>query len=240
MTGTDRTAPKPQAPKAPKHPTTRTHHGRVFVDDYEWLRDKEAAETIAYLEAENAYTDEVTKDQQQLREDIFQEIKSRVKETDMSVPSRDGDYWYYGRTEEGKSYFLSCRLPVLPDQDPWTPPVIPENSAPEGEEIILDGNVLAEGHEFFSLGGSGVTQSGRFLAYSTDTTGDERYTLRIKDLATGELLEDTIEGISSGLTWCGEEYLFYQRVDDVFKAHSVFVKLFKFFPINGVLIYLLD
>ena len=84
MTETDRTAPKPQAPKAPKHPTTRTHHGRVFVDDYEWLRDKEAAETIAYLEAENAYTDEVTKDQQQLQEDIFQEIKSRVKETDMS------------------------------------------------------------------------------------------------------------------------------------------------------------
>ena len=93
MTETDRTAPKPQAPKAPKHPTTRTHHGRVFVDDYEWLRDKEAAETIAYLEAENAYTDEMTKDQQQLQEDIFQEIKSRVKETDMSVPSRDGDYW---------------------------------------------------------------------------------------------------------------------------------------------------
>ena len=221
MTETGRTAPKPQAPNAPKHPTTRTHHGRVFVDDYEWLRDKEAAETIAYLEAENAYTDEVTKDQQQLREDIFQEIKSRVKETDMSVPSRDGDYWYYGRTEEGKSYFLSCRLPVLPDQDPWTPPVIPENSAPEGEEIILDGNVLAEGHEFFSLGGSGVTQSGRFLAYSTDTTGDERYTLRIKDLATGELLEDTIEGISSGLTWCGEEYLFYQRVDDAWRPDSV-------------------
>lgn len=221
MTETGRTAPKPQAPNAPKHPTTRTHHGRVFVDDYEWLRDKESAETIAYLEAENAYTDEVTKDQQQLREDIFQEIKSRVKETDMSVPSRDGDYWYYGRTEEGKSYFLSCRLPVLPDQDPWTPPVIPENSAPEGEEIILDGNVLAEGHEFFSLGGSGVTQSGRFLAYSTDTTGDERYTLRIKDLATGELLEDTIEGISSGLTWCGEEYLFYQRVDDAWRPDSV-------------------
>ena len=221
MTETGRTAPKPQAPNAPKHPTTRTHHGRVFVDDYEWLRDKEAAETIAYLEAENAYTDEVTKDQQQLQEDIFQEIKSRVKETDMSVPSRDGDYWYYGRTEEGKSYFLSCRLPVLPDQDPWTPPVIPENSAPEGEEIILDGNVLAEGHEFFSLGGSGVTQSGRFLAYSTDTTGDERYTLRIKDLATGELLEDTIEGISSGLTWCGEEYLFYQRVDDAWRPDSV-------------------
>lgn len=221
MTETDRTAPKPQAPKAPKHPTTRTHHGRVFVDDYEWLRDKEAAETIAYLEAENAYTDEMTKEQQQLQEDIFQEIKSRVKETDMSVPSRDGDYWYYGRTEEGKSYFLSCRLPVLPDQDPWTPPVIPENSAPEGEEIILDGNVLAEGHEFFSLGGSGVTQSGRFLAYSTDTTGDERYTLRIKDLATGELLEDTIEGISSGLTWCGEEYLFYQRVDDAWRPDSV-------------------
>ena len=221
MTETGRTAPKPQAPNAPKHPTTRTHHGRVFVDDYEWLRDKESAETIAYLEAENAYTDEVTKDQQQLREDIFQEIKSRVKETDMSVPSRDGDYWYYGRTEEGKSYFLSCRLPVLPDQDPWTPPVIPENSAPEGEEIILDGNMLAEGHEFFSLGGSGVTQSGRFLAYSTDTTGDERYTLRIKDLATGELLEDTIEGISSGLTWCGEEYLFYQRVDDAWRPDSV-------------------
>ncbi|WPF65780.1 MULTISPECIES: S9 family peptidase [unclassified Corynebacterium] len=210
-----------QAPIAPVHPVTRSHHGREFVDDYEWLRDKESPETLAYLEAENAYTEARAAHLQGLTEAIYGEIKSRVQETDMSVPTRAGQYWYYGRTIEGKDYGLSCRLPVDAAHDPWTPPEIPEEGAVPGEEVLLDLNALAEGHEFFSLGASSVTTSGRYLAYSVDTAGDERFDLYIKDLSTGELLADRLEGIFYGATWAGEEYIFYQRVDEAWRPDSV-------------------
>ncbi|MEJ4098969.1 S9 family peptidase [Corynebacterium mastitidis] len=211
----------PQAPLAPVHPITREHHGRVFVDDYEWLRDKESPETLGYLEAENAYTQARTRHLEGLTEAIYGEIKSRVQETDMSVPTRAGDFWYYGRTLEGKDYGLSCRLPVDAAHDPWTPPEIPQEGEVPGEEVLLDLNELAAGHEFFSLGASSVTTSGRFLAYSVDTEGDERFDLFIKDLATGRLLEDRLEGIFYGATWAGEDYLFYQRVDESWRPDSV-------------------
>ncbi len=208
-------------PIAPRHPITREFHGRTFTDDYEWLRDKESPETIAYLEAENDYTKQQTADLEDLTEEVYTEIKSRIKETDMSVPQRAGDWWYYGRTIEGKNYGLSCRIPVSEGQDPWTPPVIPEEGRPEGEQVLLDLNELAEGHEFFSVGASSVTTSGRFLAYSVDTTGDERFTLRIKDLETGELLPDVLENVYYGATWAGEEHLFYQRVDEAWRPDTV-------------------
>ncbi|AKK11820.1 S9 family peptidase [Corynebacterium uterequi] len=208
-------------PIAAKHPVTRSFHGRDFVDDYEWLRDKESPETIGYVEAENAYTEHATAHLAQLREDIFQEIKSRTKETDMSVPVRQGDYWYYSRIEEGKAYGRSCRLHVehadTPDQ--WTPPEIGE--ANDHEQVLLDLDALAEGHEFLSVGASAVTASGRYLAFSLDTVGDERFQLAIKDLETGELLEDRLENVFYGATWAGEEYLFYQRVDDAWRPDSV-------------------
>ena len=210
------------APVAARKPITRTFHGREFVDDYEWLRDKESQDTLDYLNAENAYTDAATAAIKPLAETIYQEIKSRVKETDMSVPVRAGDWWYYGRTEEGKDYGYSCRLPVAEGSDPWTPPVLPEDgSAPEGEEVILDLNQLAEGHDFISLGASTVTTSGRYLAYSVDTSGDERFDLHVKDLTTGELLDDHLGGIFYGATWVGEDYIFYQRVDDAWRPDTV-------------------
>ena len=106
------------APVAAVHPVTRSFHGREFVDNYEWLRDKESQETLDYLNAENDYTKAKTAHLDEMTENIFQEIKSRIKQTDMSVPSRRGDYWYYGRTEEGKSYGYSCRLPVEEGSDP--------------------------------------------------------------------------------------------------------------------------
>lgn len=207
-------------PIADKRPVNRTHHGITFVDNYEWLRDKESADTIAYLEAENAYTASQTEHLKTLEENLYQELKGRIKETDMSVPVRQGLFWYYSRTEEGKSYGKSCRLPVSKDQDAWLPPTITEEPKP-GEQLLLDVNELAEGHDFFSLGASTVTLSGNFLAFSVDTAGDERYTLRIKDLRTGELLDDVIENISAGATWAGEEYLFYQRVDEAWRPDSV-------------------
>lgn len=205
-------------PVATVRPTTRTVHGIDFVDDYEWLRDKESRDTLDYLEAENAYTDEQTDHLSDLRENIYNEIKSRIKETDMSVPVRNGRYWYFGRTEEGKSYGIYCRIPV--GDEPWVAPEIPAEPTPE-EEVFLNANELAEGHEFFSLGTATVTTSGRYLAYSTDTTGDERFTLRIRDLHTGEHLGDTISDIFYGATWVGEEYLFYQRVDDAWRPDTI-------------------
>ncbi|MEJ6013039.1 S9 family peptidase [Corynebacterium sp. H127] len=207
-------------PIADKRPSTRTHHGINFVDNYEWLRDKGSADTIAYLEAENAYTAEQTAHLGTLEDNLFQELKGRIKETDMSVPVRQGDYWYFGRTEEGKSYGRSCRVPVVAGQDAWLPPTIAEEP-PAEEQVLLDFNELAAGHDFFSVGASTVTLSGNFVAYSVDVTGDERYDLYIKDLRTGELLEDRIEGIFAGATWAGEEYLFYQRVDDAWRPDSV-------------------
>ncbi len=206
-------------PNAPKHPTTRSFHGREFVDNYEWMRDKDNPETIAYLEAENAYTEAKTSAWSGLVDDIYNEIKSRVKETDMSVPRRQGDWWYYGRTVEGKDYGISCRVPVAEGSDPWTPPEVSEEMP--GEEVLLDVNELAAGHEFFSLGASSVSTSGRLLAYSYDTAGDERFTLRIKNLETGDLLEDQLEDIFYGATWAGEDYLFYVRVDDAWRPYQV-------------------
>ena len=152
-----------------------------------------------------------------LTEKVYEEIKSRVKETDMSVPRRQGNWWYYGRTVEGKSYGISCRVPV--EGDPWTPPEVTDDMP--GEQVLLDSNELAEGHEFFALGASSVSTSGRFLAYSVDTEGDERFTLRIKNLDTGELLEDQLENVFYGATWAGEDYLFYIRMDDAWRPYQV-------------------
>ncbi|MGV0326429.1 S9 family peptidase [Corynebacterium confusum] len=209
------------APGAPVRPISRQFHGRTFVDDYEWLRDKKSQDTLDYLNAENDYTKAQTAHLETLTENIYQEIKSRIKETDMSVPVRQGDYWYYGRSQEGKSYGLSCRLPVEEGADPWFPPVIPEEGRPADEEVLLDLNELAEGNEFFSLGASSITTSGRYLAYSVDVSGDERFELRIKDLATGELLDDHLTGLFYGATWVGEDYIFYQTVDEAWRADSV-------------------
>lgn len=230
MTTTDNAQSVPlQAPVAKKVPVTRTFHGREFVDNYEWLRAKEDRETLDYLNAENAYTAQETAYLDTLSEKIFQEIKSRVKETDMSVPNRRGSYWYYSRSIEGKNYGLSCRLAVDESHDPWQPPVIPEPAAGEdpatfkvpGEEILLDMNELAEGHDFFSMGVQTVSDSGRLLAYSVDTAGDERFELHIKDLSTGELLEDHLTGIYYGAQWVGDEYIFYTTVDDAWRSDTV-------------------
>ena len=212
----------PVPPVAARRPVTREFHGREFVDDYEWLREKTDPEVIAHLNAENAYTEAMTADLGPLEDAIFGEIKSRVQETDMSVPVRSGGWWYYSRTLEGKSYGLSCRIRA--EGDDWTPPTIPDAAPGEtvpGEEILLDLNELAEGHEYFSLGAASVTIDGTLLAYSTDVVGDERYTLRIKDLRTGELIGDEIPNIAAGATWVGSEWLFYQRVDEAWRPDSV-------------------
>ena len=215
-----------QPPVADKRPTSTEIHGHTRTDDYEWLREKDSPEVIAHLEAENAYTQERTAHLAGLRQSVFDEIKARTRETDLSVPTRNRGHWYYGRSFEGKEYGASCRVPVT-DPDDWTPPRPAEDTAPDqpalpGEEVLLDLDRLAEGHEFFSLGGSSVSPDGDLLAYSTDVVGDERYTIRVKDLTTGELLDDEITGVLGGATWdrAGESF-FYTTTDESWRADKI-------------------
>ena len=147
-------------PVAARNPIVRSHHGDDVEDAYEWFRAKEDAAVIAHLEAENAYTKERTAHLAGLQEAIFDEIKGRTLETDLSVPTRRGDWWYYGRTVEGKQYGIQCRAP-LASADDWTPPELSPDVEVPGEQVLLDGNVEAEGHEFFSLGSFEVSNDGR-------------------------------------------------------------------------------
>jgi oligopeptidase B len=215
-----------QPPVAPVRPTSRSFHGRTRVDAYEWLRDKDSAEVRAHLEAENAYTEARTAHLADLRQTIFEEIRARTLETDLSVPTRIRGFWYYSRSFEGREYGASCRVPVT-DADDWTPPTPAEDCAPDqpalpGEQLLLDLNALAEGHDFFSLGGSAVSLDDRLMAYSTDVSGDERYTVRVKDLHTGELLPDEITGVLGGATWDREgDDLYYTTVDESWRADKI-------------------
>jgi oligopeptidase B len=208
-------------PTAKRVDHRREHHGDVFIDPYEWLRDKSNPDVIAYLEAENAYTETQTDHLEPLRQKIFDEIKARTKETDLSVPTRRGQWWYYGRSFEGKQYSVHCRCPVT-DPDDWTPPQFDEDTDVPGEVILLDENVEAEGHAFFSMGAATVSVDGHTLAYSVDVLGDERYTLKFKDLRTGELYEDSIVGIGGGATWAADNRtIYYVTVDDAWRPDTV-------------------
>jgi oligopeptidase B len=196
-------------PVAKQVPTERTHHGDTVVDPYEWLRAKDdpAEQETAHLEG--------------LRKAIFDEIKSRTLETDLSVPTRHGAWWYYSRTLEGKQYALHCRCPIADDAD-WTPPTLKPGVDVDGEQVLLDGNAEAEGHDFFSLGTFDVSVDGDLLAYATDTVGDERYTLRFKDLGSGELLPDEVPNTFYGGTWSLDgSTFFYVTVDDTWRPYRV-------------------
>ena len=189
-------------PIARKEHKENALHGVVLTDDYAWLRDKENPEVTAYLEAENAYAAAVMAPLDGLREEIYQEMLSHVKQTDVSVPFRDGDWWYYTRTEEGLQYAIHCRTHGSPNATEDTP-----------EKVILDGNQLAKGHAFFSIGATDITSDGRWLAYTTDTTGFRQYTLHIKDLKTGETLAGEVERVGS-VTWAADNRNLFYTVED--------------------------
>ncbi len=217
--------PESSAPIAARRPVTTTRHGHTRTDDYEWLRAKDDPEVIAYLEAENEHTSARTAHLGDLRQQIFDEIKARTLETDLSVPTRVRGYWYYGRSFEGRQYGASCRVPAV-DPESWVPPRPAEAARPDepalpGEEVLLDLDALAEGHDFFSLGGSSVSPDDRLLAYSTDVVGDERYTVRVKDLTTGEL-SDELTGVLGGVTWgATPDHFYYATIDDTWRADKV-------------------
>lgn len=217
-------------PVADRRPQERTHHGDTFVDPYEWLRDKEDPEVIAHLEAENAYTQGRTAHLEPLTDAVFGEIKARTKETDLSVPSyathRDAygaerAYWYYSRTVEGSEYAIHCRVAATAAApDGRATPPDPEAGI-AGEEVLLDGNSAAEGHDFFSLGAFSVSADGWLLAYAVDLTGGERFTIRVLDLRTGELLPDEILDTAYGVAWAGADHLFYTRADEAWRPYVV-------------------
>jgi oligopeptidase B len=191
------------APIARRIHTETLLHGTTLVDDYAWLREKQDPAVTAYLEAENAYAESVMAPLAGLREQLYQEMLSHVKQTDVSVPYRDGAWWYYTRTEEGRQYAIHCRRAgtdsAMSDDSP--------------EEVVLDGNRLAEGHAFFALGASDITDDGRWLAYTTDTTGFRQYTLHIKDLATGETLAGEVERVGS-IVWAADHQTLFYTVED--------------------------
>jgi oligopeptidase B len=212
MTSEGRAVP----PVAKKVPSERVHHGDTVVDEYAWLADKDDPETIAHLAAENAWTEASTAHLAGLREQIFNEIKTRTQETDLSVPQRKGGWWYYGRTVEGQQYAIHCRRKIAAGES--EPPVTGDGTPLPGEEVLLDENELAAGHDFFALGGFDISPDGRFLAYAVDFDGDERYTLRVKDLDSGEVLPDEVPDTSYGTAWSlDSSTLFYLTVDEAWR-----------------------
>ena len=184
-------------PIAKKVPHTYTHHGVTIEDPYDWLYDKsyptvDDEDVLEYVKAENAYFEANMKPLEAQTEALFEEMKARIKEDDSSVPQRTGKYLYWSAISEGEQYSKFYRKPVGAPEDA------------EGE-LLLDQNALAEGLDYFRLGGLSVSENGRYMAYSTDTNGSERYTAVIKDLETGEMLGDEIAGIRGGLTWVAND-----------------------------------
>ena len=213
-------APEPVPPAAKRVPFERTYHGDTVTDPYAWLADSKDPEVLGYLEAENAYMSAQTAGLADLRAEVFGEIKARTQETDLSVPVRKGGWWEYSRTVEGQQYPIFCRRRVL---DGEVRPPLPEDGKPlEGEEVLLDGNELAAGAGFFRLGALSISPDESLLAYSTDFSGDERYTLRIKDLATGRTLPDEIPDTFYGCAWSLDaSVLFYVTVDEAWRPYRV-------------------
>ncbi|MDP4538159.1 S9 family peptidase [Qipengyuania sp. DY56-A-20] len=205
------TSPPPTSPPiAEQRDHSYSRHGITIADPYNWLHDKsyptvDDADVLAYLNAENAWFEAQMKPQQKLVDTLFEEMKARIKEDDSTVPQRQGDYLYWSEFEEGAEYRKYYRKSVA-GGDP---------------QLILDENALAEGKEYFRLGAFSVSNNGRYLAYSADDNGSERFDVRIKDLETGELLPDTIPGTLSGLVWVMEDRgLVYGVANDNWRVHD--------------------
>ncbi len=217
---TTKVTPPVTPPSAKRIPPERVHHGDTVTDEYAWLADKDDPDTIAYLTAENDYTEAMTAGQAGLRETVFNEIKTRTKETDLSVPVRKGDFWYYTRTVEGLQYGIHCRRAVAPGE--VDPPPTDDGTPLPGEEVLLDGNVEAGDSEFFALGTFDVSPDGHLLAFSVDLAGDERFTLRVKDLRTGTVLPDEVSNVFYGSAWSRDgAVLFYLTVDDAWRPYRL-------------------
>ncbi len=203
-------------PAAEARPHELVTHDDVRVDEYYWLRERENPEVIAYLEAENAWVDAAMAHTGELQESLFTEIRGRIVEDDASVPYRDGDYWYYTRHEEGKQYPIHCRRPADGD-------VFGGDQRPEAEEVLVDVNEIARGKEYTAVR-LAVSPDHRILAYGVDDIGRRFYTVRFRDLASGEVLADEIPDVTANLVWAADSAtLFYVRQDpDTLRSWQVY------------------
>ena len=222
----DRPAEIMEPPVAAVEPTELVTHGNTRVDDYYWLRERENPEVVAYLTAENEYLASAMAHTDELQEKLYEEIVGRIKEDDESVPYRFRDYYYQARYEEDGEYPIHVRRP---------------GSADGPEEIMVDVNALAEGHEFFSasVGVSGISENQRILAFATDTVGRRRYTIRFLDLETGEYLPDEIPDVTPNVAWAADDRtLFYTRQDpETLRWFQVFRHELGTDPANDALVY---
>jgi oligopeptidase B len=205
---TSAAAQVPAPPVAKVVPKVDTIHGDILTDNYFWLRDRKNPDVVKYLEAENAYTAAMTKHLEPLQEQLYQEMLSRIKQTDLSVPVRRDSFYYYTRTEEGKQYTIYARK---------------KGTLEAPEEILLDENAMAAGKTYFSLGGTKVTPDHRLFAYLVDTTGSEHFTLMVKNIAQNRLLPDKVDSVHFGLEWANDNRtIFYTRTDSAQRPDRIF------------------
>ena len=207
-----------------KLPTQLEKHGHLRVDNYYWLRERENAEVIEYLNQENDYAAKEMAHTQEFEKKLFEEIIGRFKQTDMSVPYKRDDYYYYTRYEEGKEYPIYARK---------------RGALDHAEEIMLDANRLAEGHEFFAIGGSAVSSGQDILAYAVDTQGRRIYTTYFKNLTTGDMLADVLPNVTENLTWANDNRtLFYGKQDETtLRQYQIYRHVLGADPAEDQLVY---
>jgi len=193
-----------QPPSAPVHEHREVRHGATVIDNYFWLREKANPDTVKYLEAENAYTAAMTKEIQPFADALYSEMLGRIKQTDLSVPTRRGDYLYYSRTEEGKQYPINCRR---------------KGSMEAPEEVLLDPNELAKTHKFVGVGNFQVSDDQSMLAYTVDFTGFRQYGLQVKDLRSGQTFPDTTERVTS-VEWAADNKTLFLTTEDAVTKRS--------------------
>lgn len=229
-----------QAPVARKVPTTRITHGDVYTDNYEWFRDKGSPELIAHLESENEWTREQTKHLDPLRRELVSEFSALTKLTDTTVPVRDGNWWYYRRTWEGKQYAALYRVPAVGDARPEVSELDGQSETFDlsAEQLVWDGNKLSEGEDFFSISGFEPSPDGRLGALGVDFSGDEHFTLRIFDIERRHIVDDVVAGIGYGIAWTADSSaVIYSRVDEAWRAWQVWLHRLGTPSSNDVLLY---
>ena len=211
-------------PHAKKIPLKLETHGHVRIDNYYWLREREDPEVIAYLEAENEYTEKVMAHTEAFQESLFEEIKARIKQDDTSVPYKLKDFYYYARFEESKQYPIHCRK---------------RGTLEAPESVMLDLNELAVGHDFYAISGRAISYNQDILAYAEDTRGRRIYSIRFKDLETGEILDDAISEVTGNMVWANDnKTLFYSKQDLVtLRSHRIYRHTLGTGPESDVLVY---
>ncbi|MFY9262645.1 MAG: S9 family peptidase [Arcanobacterium sp.] len=251
----------PHPPRAAKKPSTRIFHDDVVVENYQWMRNENDPDVLEHVRAENAWFEQNTAHLADLRARLVSEFAGYTKETDVSVPRRIGDYWYWTRTWEGKAYpaLFRCAVehPAVRPQvmaRPYGEPAAGAEPAAGGEPVVdgepaagvdsvpetvvYDGNVLAEGQDFFAVGARAISPDGRLLALAVDTSGNEYFTLRISEIDSGEVVEEKLENIGYGLVFSADgRVVFYTRMDDAWRTYQVWAHRIGEDPANDRLLF---